>query len=56
MGFGGNVYFEAKNQQLADHYTNSFSARLLRTRLHEYRMEIDEDMAQVIIVGVNLNL
>ena len=49
MGFGGYVYFEAKNQQLADHYTNSFGARLLRTRLHEYRMEIDEDMAQVLI-------
>ena len=49
MGFGGYVYFEAKNQKLADHYTNSFGARLLRTRIHEYRMEIDEEMAQVII-------
>ena len=49
MGFGGYVYFEAKNRQLADHYTNSFGARLLRTRIHEYRMEIDEEMAQVLI-------
>ena len=49
MGFGGYAYFEAKNQQLADHYTNSFGARLLRTRIHEYRMEIDEEMAQVLI-------
>jgi len=49
MGFGGYVYFEAKNQHLVDHYKNSFGARLLRTRLHEYRMEIDEDMAQIFI-------
>ena len=49
MGFGGYVYFEAKNQKLADHYVNSFGARLLRTRLHEYRMEIDEDMAHTLI-------
>ncbi|MCL2427539.1 MAG: hypothetical protein FWD05_14530 [Oscillospiraceae bacterium] len=49
MGFGGYVYFEAKNQQLAEHYTNSFGARLLRTRVHEYRMEIDEEMAQALI-------
>ena len=49
MGFGGYVYFEAKNRQLADHYTNSFGARLLRTRIHEYRMEIDEDMAHTLI-------
>lgn len=48
MGFGGYVYFEAKNRQLADHYTNSFGARLLRTRIHVYRMEIDEDMAQIL--------
>jgi len=49
MGFGGYVYFEAKNRQLADHYENSFGARLLRTRIHEYRMEIDEDMAHTLI-------
>ena len=49
MGFGGYVYFEAKNKKLADHYTNSFGARLLRTRIHEYRMEIDEEMAQTLI-------
>ncbi|MCL2045667.1 MAG: hypothetical protein FWG88_04715 [Oscillospiraceae bacterium] len=46
MGFGGYVYFEAKNLELVEHYTNSFGARLLRTRIHEYRMEIDEECAQ----------
>jgi len=54
MGFGGYVYFEAKNQKLADHYINSFGARLLRTRLHEYRMEIDEDMARTLIYKYTL--
>ena len=49
MGFGGYVYFEAKNQKLADHYTNKMGARLLRTRIHEYRMEIDEVSAHKLI-------
>lgn len=49
MGFGGYVYFEAKNSELAEHYTNSMGARLLRTRIHEYRMEIDEDSAHKLI-------
>lgn len=49
MGFGGYVYFEAKNRELAEHYTNAMGARLLRTRIHEYRMEIDEESAQLLI-------
>ena len=49
MGYGGYVYFEAKNPELAEHYSNSFGARLLRTRIHEYRMEIDEVSAQNLI-------
>ena len=49
MGFGGYVFFEAKNSELAEHYTNSLGARLLRTRIHEYRMEIDEESAQKLI-------
>jgi len=49
MGFGGYVYFEAKNRKLADHYINSMGARLLRTRIHEYRMEIDEVSAHRLI-------
>ena len=49
MGFGGYVYFEAKNQALADHYLNILGARLLRTRIHDYRMEIDEESAQILI-------
>ena len=49
MGFGGYVFFEAKNLELVEHYTNSLGARLLRTRIHEYRMEIDEESAQKLI-------
>ena len=49
MGFGGYVYFEAKNLELVEHYSASFGARLLRTRIHEYRMEIDEESAQKLI-------
>ena len=49
MRFGGYVYFEAKNRELADHYTSAFGARLLRTRIHDYRMEIDEISAQILI-------
>ena len=54
MGFGGYVYFEAKNPELAKHYTNSFGAMLLRTRIHEYRMEIDEECAQKLIAKYTL--
>jgi hypothetical protein len=54
MGFGGYVYFEAKNQELAEHYINAMGARLLRTRIHEYRMEIDEYSAQNLIAKYTL--
>jgi len=49
MGFDGYVYFEAKNQKLAEHYINKMGARLLRTRIHEYRMEVDEESAHKLI-------
>ena len=49
MGFNGYVYFEAKNNKLVDHYTSKMGARLLRTRIHEYRMEIDELSANNLI-------
>ena len=48
-GFGGHIYFEAKNQQLVDHYEKAFGALHLKTRLHEYRMEIEGDAAQKLI-------
>jgi hypothetical protein len=49
MGFGGYVFFDAKNQALADHYTKSFGAQHLLTRIHNYRMEIFEENAQKLI-------
>ena len=48
-GFGGYVFFNAKNQKLVEHYTREFGATHLRTRIHEYRMEIDEESAQQLI-------
>jgi len=60
MGFGGYVYFEAKNQDLANHYAKAFNAHHLRTRIHDYRMEIDEISAQALIekytLGGDLNV
>jgi len=49
MGFGGYIYFEAKNQELADHYSKSFGAQHLMTRVHDYRMEIEIEKAQELI-------
>jgi len=49
LGNGGYVYFEAKNQELADHYSESFGAQHLLTRIHDYRMEIEEEQAQKLI-------
>jgi hypothetical protein len=49
MGFGGYVFFDAKNQALANHYTKSFGAQHLMTRIHAYRMEIEIEEAQALI-------
>jgi hypothetical protein len=49
LGFGGFIYFEAKNQELVDHYTKVFGARHLRIRYHEYRIEIDGKETQDLI-------
>jgi len=49
MGFGGYVYFDAKNQELADHYTKAFGAQCVRTRYHDFRMEIDGKEAHSLI-------
>jgi hypothetical protein len=48
-GFGGYVYFEAKNIELVNHYSKMLGASRLPTRFHEYRMEILEENAQKII-------
>jgi len=46
---GGYVFFDAKNTQLVEHYSNKFGANLLGARIHQYRMEIDVDAAQKLI-------
>jgi len=48
-GFGGYVFFDAKNIELVEHYSASFGAQLLSTRYHDYRMEILEDRAMEIL-------
>ena len=54
MGFNGYVYFEAKNEELANHYTEKFGAQLLGTRLHDWRMEIDEIRAMDLLGNYTL--
>jgi len=49
MGFDGYVFFDAKNQELADHYSKSFGAERLATRVHAYRMEIEIEEAHKLI-------
>ena len=48
-GFGGYVFFEAKNLKLVEHYSEMLGANRVPTRIHEYRMEVLEDIAQSII-------
>ena len=48
-GFGGYVYFDTKNLELASHYSETLSATRIPSRQHEYRMEVLEDVAQKII-------
>jgi hypothetical protein len=47
--FDGYVFFNAKNIELVTHYQDMFGARLLRTRIHEYRMEISETKAMELL-------
>lgn len=42
MGLNGYIFFETKNTKLANHYAEKFGANLIPTRLHPYRMEINE--------------
>jgi len=53
-GFGGYVFFEAKNLSLAEHYSKMLGATQVPTRLHEYRMEFLEDVAQKVIAEYTL--
>lgn len=47
-GYGGYVYFEAKNIQLAKHYSNAFGARLYGMP-YQYSMALEEDAAQALL-------
>ena len=47
--FGGYIFFDAKNTDLVRHYQDKFGARLLRARVHEYRMEISDAQAQELL-------
>jgi hypothetical protein len=49
LDFGGYVFFDAKNEDLVQHYSAKFGANLLSTRVHEYRMEIDVDKAMELV-------
>jgi len=49
MGFNGYIFFETKNTNLAEHYSEKFGANLIPTRIHEYRMEINEVNAQKLL-------
>lgn len=44
LGYGGFIYFEAKNAKLVEHYSEKFGARLIG-RPHQYSMIIDEEAA-----------
>lgn len=47
-GYGGFVFMDAKNSELAEHYEKTLGAVLLG-RPHQYRMFIGEDSAQKLI-------
>ena len=54
-GFGGYVFFEAKNIELVKHYSEMLGATRVPTRIHDYRMEVLEEVAQGIIGKYTLN-
>ena len=49
LGFGGFVYMDAKNEELAEHYSQKLGAVRIKSRIHEYRMAILEDKAKEIL-------
>ena len=48
-GFGGYIFFDAKNEDLVRHYSDMLGASIVRTRVHEYRMDVSERNAHRII-------
>ena len=53
-GFGGYIFFDAKNTELVEHYSSSIGAAMVNTRFHEYRMEISEYNARKVIDAYTL--
>lgn len=49
LGFGGYIYMDAKNLELAAHYKDKLGVQQLYTRIHEYRMEVPEENAQKVL-------
>ena len=47
-GYGGFIYFEAKNNDLIHHYHDAFGAKIIGG-VHQYRMVIDEESAQELL-------
>lgn len=52
-GYGGFIYFEAKNTELVAHYQDAFGAYWIG-RPHEYSMIIDEEAAQRLLDAYTL--
>jgi hypothetical protein len=48
-GFGGYIYFDAKNTELVNHYSYMLGAIRVPTRIHQYRMEVIEETAHKLI-------
>jgi len=54
MGFNGYIFFETKNMSLVEHYSEKFGTDLIPTRIHDYRMEINEVNAQKLLANYSL--
>ena len=54
MGFNGYIFFETKNMGLVEHYSEKFGASRIPTKLHDYRMEINEVNAQKLLEQYSL--
>lgn len=52
-GYGGFIYFEAKNIELVQHYQEAFGGKLIGG-VHQYRMIIDEDSAEELLMKYTL--
>ena len=49
LGFGGYIFFDAKNLELVKHYSDMLYANRIHSPVHEYRMEVLEVNASRII-------